>query len=160
MALLRERICKHPVLILAVLILIVTAFIFSNSLKNSEASHQDSDVILGWVQPLLEKLFGECAVDWSYWVRKTAHITEFCTLGILVFWLIAVLKRHLYGYGFFYVLAVAVLDEFIQSFTGRTSQILDVLIDFAGALLGFGIVLFVTKVKQKISSRSALRSVE
>lgn len=154
MALSKEKIRKRRILILTLLILGVTAFIFSNSLKSSEASHQDSDVILGWVQPLLEKLFGERAADWSYWVRKTAHVTEFCVLAILVFCLIAVLKKSLYGYGFFYVLAVAVLDEFIQSFTGRTSQILDVLIDFAGALLGFGLVRFIIKVKRQTGKRS------
>lgn len=140
---------KKQIILLIVLILAVTAFIFSNSLKGSDASHEDSGRLLAWFQPLMEWLFGEGNTDWSFWLRKTAHIVEFCTLGVLVSLLIDLLKKGLRGYDLFYVLAVAVVDEFIQSFTGRTSQVLDILIDFSGALLGFGIVLLIKKIKKR-----------
>lgn len=121
----------------------VTAFIFSNSLKGSEASHKDSDVILSWVRPFLDWIAGGDLEKLSYIVRKAAHMTEFCVLALLIGWLSYTLCKNFHGYGVFYTLAVAVTDEFIQSFSDRTSQILDVLIDFSGALIGFGLVFLI-----------------
>jgi VanZ family protein len=45
--------------------------------------------------------------------------------------------RSAWGFGFFYVLAVAVTDEHIQSFSGRTSSTADIILDFCGGLIGF-----------------------
>ncbi len=133
----------------AVLTVLVTAFIFSNSLKGIEDSRQDSDVVLGWFRPLLERLLGSNAELMDYVVRKAAHMTEFCVLALLICWLAAVLNKSLHGYGLFYTLSVAVTDEFIQSFFDRTSLVSDVLIDFTGALIGFGIVLLIKKLKKR-----------
>ncbi|MBQ8894615.1 MAG: VanZ family protein [Clostridia bacterium] len=141
---------KRLIILLVLLVLAVTAFIFSNSLKGAEASNRDSDSIIALIQPLVERLFGQGAADHlNYAVRKSAHVVEFALLGVLVSCLVLALKKSLRGYEFFYALAVAVVDEFIQSFTGRTSQIKDVLIDFSGALLGFGIVFLITKLQKR-----------
>ncbi|MBR6792914.1 MAG: VanZ family protein [Clostridia bacterium] len=132
------------------LILLVTGFIFSNSFKGIEASRADSDVVLGWFRPLLERLFGPDAELMDFIVRKAAHMTEFCVLALLICWLSGVLKRAFHGYGLFYTLSVAVVDEFIQSFSDRTSLVADILIDFSGALIGFGAVLLIkTIIKRK-----------
>ena len=40
----------------------------------------------------------------------------------------------------FLLLAVAVIDEYIQSFTGRISSVKDILIDFGGGVTGLGLV--------------------
>ena len=40
------------------------------------------------------------------------------------------------GDALFFALLCAVADEFLQSFTGRTSSVRDVLIDFGGAVSG------------------------
>ena len=126
------------------LILLVTGFIFSNSFKGIEASRADSDVVLGWFRPLLERLFGPDAELMDFIVRK------FCVLALLICWLSGVLKRAFHGYGLFYTLSVAVVDEFIQSFSDRTSLVADILIDFSGALIGFGAVLLIkTIIKRK-----------
>ncbi len=140
---------KRRIILLSFLILAVTAFIFSNSMKGSGASHEDSGRLLAWFQPLMERIFGEGTTDWSFWLRKTAHITEFCALGLLVSGLIETLQKNLYGYGLFYALSVGVLDEFIQSFSDRTSMVGDVLIDFSGALLGFGIICLIKLIKKR-----------
>ena len=134
--------------ILVLLVVLATAFIFSNSLKNGEESVADSDAIIALIEPLIEKIFGEeHQIDLNYIVRKSAHLAEFFLLGALTSCLILDLKRrhgkHLRGYEFFYVLAVAVADEYIQSFTGRTSMVADILIDFLGAILGFGTVFLI-----------------
>ena len=43
----------------------------------------------------------------------------------------------------FIVLAVAVVDEFVQSVVGRTSLITDVLLDFSGAAIGIAVTLII-----------------
>lgn len=132
----------------------MTLFIFSNSLRGSVDSHAMSNSLIDLLMPLLsavEKAFGE--INWVLVIRKGAHLTEFCILGILV-WNFMLAIRHscgknLFGYGLFYVLAVAVTDEFIQSFSDRTSAVSDVLIDFTGALLGIGLVSLVVFLKKQ-----------
>ncbi len=142
--------------VLAILIsltVLMTAFIFSNSMKNSEESNETSDTFLSILTPITEFLdgvFGEA--DWNYIIRKGAHLTEFCILGILVSNTVFRIKidygKHLMGYGLFYVLLVAVTDEFIQSFSDRTSSVSDVLIDLTGALTGIIIVALLSSRKK------------
>ena len=79
------------------LILLVTGFIFSNSFKGIEASRADSDVVLGWFRPLLERLFGPNAELMDFIVRKAAHMTEYAVLPLLICWLSGVLKRAFHG---------------------------------------------------------------
>ena len=45
----------------------------------------------------------------------------------------------------FFALLCAVADEFLQSFTGRTSSVRDVLIDFGGALCGMLLTMLVVR---------------
>ncbi len=129
------------------LIIVVTTFIFSNSLKNGIESKQDSDVFLNLFRPLLVWIFGEDPKVLNHVVRKAAHLVEFFILALLICWLSHVVKKKFHGYGLLYSLGVAIIDEFIQSFTGRTSRVLDILIDFSGALIGFGIFLLIKKLK-------------
>ncbi len=143
--------------ILAALIVAFTVFIFSNSLKNVNQSLADSNGVIGFLTPLLnflERIFGPA--DWSLIIRKAGHLTEFCILGILLHSFIHCLKgdigRTFYGFGIFYGLMTGVTDEFIQSFTpGRGSMVSDVLIDFAGALIGFGLVALFLRLHRRKS---------
>ena len=83
-------------------------------------------------------------LDWSYIVRKGAHLFEFFVLGTLTMILSECIERRRWRaiiYALLYVLAVASADEFIQSFTGRTSSFTDVLIDMLGAVIGIGLVM-------------------
>ena len=77
-------------------------------------------------------------------------MAEFAVLGLLVACLMFQLEFPMarLGYGLFYVLAVAVTDEFIQIFTGRTSSVKDILIDFFGALLGIGVIYLWRQMKR------------
>ncbi len=98
------------------------------------------------LNPLIEWIFGkDHGIDLHFWIRKTAHFTEFAVLGALVSAWITLWKQKrssaFYGYGLFYLLSVGVTDEFIQSFFERTSAVKDVILDFSGGLVGFGIVL-------------------
>ena len=130
---------------LTALVLLFTAFIFSNSFKNAQASHNDSAVITQIVEPVLENVFQVPPQNTEHVVRKSAHFIEFAALGVsIVGWTLFVnaqYKKSLYGFSCFYALLVAVLDEFIQTFSDRGASVTDVLLDFSGALFG-GVCLF------------------
>ncbi len=150
---------KRITIVLLALIVLVTGFIFSNSLKNGEESTQISNMVLEWLRPVLEWVFRGTEVSLSYFLRKAAHLTEFCVLGICTFGFTRHRRkksgRDLTGFAFFYVMLIAVLDEFIQSFTGRTSMVQDVLLDFCGALLGMAIVFAAEWVWNSVKKRKS-----
>lgn len=128
-------------------------FIFSNSFKNGEQSHSDSMFFVGFIEPFFDKLFGDSEIDANFVVRKCAHVFEFGCLGALSALISLTLKKRTGNSTYFYFiagcLAAAAVDEFIQSFTGRTSSVSDVLLDFFGALLGFGLVYSVSWLKNR-----------
>lgn len=73
-------------------------------------------------------------------LRKIAHFTEFCCLGVLLSWGIRMLRQKKWE-GFVYPIAmgafVAITDETIQHFVpGRGPGVRDVLIDTTGVVLG------------------------
>ena len=147
--------------VLLVLTVFVMCFIFYNSFQNSEESNEASEVIEEIVEPIVEEIVGEDVVDVTYLVRKGAHITEFFVLGVLVCNVLNEISKkrknfkYILGYGLFYVLAVAVTDEYIQSFSDRTSSVIDVLIDFSGASSGFAATVLwgLLSEKSKIKSK-------
>ncbi len=147
------RMKKKKAILPGVLIAAVTAFIFSNSFKGIEDSRQDSDLFLNWFQPILERLVGQNAELMDYLVRKAAHLFEFFVLALLLCWFAKTLDKPLRGYGLLYTLSVAVTDEFIQKFFERTSSVSDVLIDFLGALIGFGAVFLICVLKKYVRNR-------
>lgn len=128
-----------------------TTWVFSNSLKNSESSSQQSQKVV----EIVEQVTG---VKCSHKViRKSAHFLEFTVLGAL--W---TLTYFSYGHRGAFCLALAegtsvltaVCDETLQRFSkGRSPQSTDVLIDSAGALFGVcfvgGILFLVWLCKRK-----------
>jgi VanZ family protein len=72
-------------------------------------------------------------------VRKSGHFFEYMVLSIILgSILIRTTEDSITGIinVLFICLIIAVFDEYYQSFTGRTSKVSDVLIDFFGGLLG------------------------
>ncbi len=140
-------------LILSSFVIVITAFIFSNSFADGNESHDFSSSIIHLL--FLDRLFDLEIVQFV--VRKAAHMIEFAVLGSCVMGLTLHLRksyqRSFYGFSFFYVLCVAVMDEHIQKFSfGRTSSTSDVLLDFLGSMIGFFIVfliyIIITRVKK------------
>ena len=87
-------------------------------------------------------------------LRKIAHLTEFCCLGMLLHWLAGMLRQKRWEHIVYPLLAgiaVAALDETIQCFNpGRGPGILDVCIDTLGVTLGVLLVLIAHRfVKRK-----------
>lgn len=124
--------------------IIVTAFIFGNSMKDAVASTVSSGRIVNFVIMILEFFkikFSEDLVIML--VRKTAHITEFFAQAVLV-------SNCFYGkyknriiYILFIGLFTACIDEFLQLFSnGRSGMVVDIFIDFLGTNLGMLLCAF------------------
>ena len=155
---------KHSrrILILIILIALVicsTAFIFANSSMDNEHSHGTSGAITDIITSTDDT---EERNHIEYVIRKLAHVVEFAVLGLsvacLAIFIFHVYKQSTFGYGCFFVLLVAVIDEHIQSFSDRFSSTSDILLDFFGSLLGFlgaivayFIVRYFIKRKKRIS---------
>ena len=131
-------------------------FIFGHSLQPAAASTQESD----GVRQLLSLLL-RCELS-STFVRKTAHFVEFWVLGALAAcffagwagrWPRTLFHSAVLG------MTAALCDETIQLFVaGRDGRILDVWLDFAGAITGAAALLAVLHlVRQYAAFRRSQR---
>ena len=136
---------KLLVIIFAVACVLTTDYIFSNSMKNAEESHAQSNAVMEVVEPVLAPVIRqeteEATVQkLSFLVRKSAHFIEYTALGICIGGfsaaLFAVKKRRIPALPVGMCVLVACCDEYIQSFVGRTSSIKDVALDLTGSLFG------------------------
>ena len=135
---------KAIVVVFIVLIGAALLFIWSNSLESMELSYQKSAFLLKVLTFLLQPIFGKGNIS-DHLIRKLAHFTEFSILGALLSLYIAMRGRMQVQSVLncmFFCLAAAVADEAIQLISARGSQVTDVLLDFAGALLGIFTVIF------------------
>lgn len=126
-------------------------FIWSRSLEPAVESAQASGYAMNLINGLLEKLsFG---IDVSeHFIRKSAHFTEYTILGLLVANALKVFSVKEQLLGAFGCLLVAMCDESIQLFVeGRSGQVSDVWLDFAGALTG----LLLYNVIKKFAAKRA-----
>jgi VanZ family protein len=123
------------VLILATLLWVVV--IWGHSMVPANLSSQES----GWVLSVVEKLFGLLHIPegvTEHLVRKTAHFTEYCILGVLISldlrkmpWRQRIPLCLLAG------LFVPMVDETIQLFVpGRSGELKDAWLDVSGFLVG------------------------
>ena len=136
-----EKARQRQILIFAVLSVLVSGFIFRNSLPSIEESREQSGILVAFLRRILDPDGMWPEAVFHHWIRKLAHLTEFGLLGFCLGGLTDGLKprfwRGVYAFvPLFCVLAVAVADEFIQSFTGRGSMVSDVVLDFGGGVLG------------------------
>lgn len=129
----RMRLC-------AVLLCLNLAFIWGNSLLPGSVSGAFS----GWVKELLSGLFPflpDSPETGHNLLRKIAHFTEFCCLGLLLSWLFGMLKKH-WPWPLAWGAAAACLDETIQIFVpDRGPGLRDVGIDTAGVAFGMLLML-------------------
>ena len=148
---------KWGIIILIVLLLGVTCFIWGMSLPSIPESRAESSKVIEFLKPLLEPIVGEGNVTEKI-VRKTAHFIEFFAFGTIVTAFAAMLKRirllHVV-LCHFVSMAVAVIDETIQHYTGRGSQITDVWLDFFGAAAGIAVVLVVYFIGMLIKTKKS-----
>jgi len=129
--------------LLVVLALLCLAFIFGNSTLDRDGSTAQSDRVIDWLRPILDPhgRLGDGRL--TALVRKGAHACEFFVLGLCIS-AVAVtvgLRGRWVPFGVAGVcLAVAAVDEFIQSFSDRSPQLSDVLLDLCGAAVAIALV--------------------
>ena len=99
----------------------------------------------------------EIADTIEYFVRKTAHMTEFAILSILLFVWLGLWEMGMWRRAAIAFAATAVYgasDEFHQLFVpGRAGRVSDVMIDSTGALAGVIIFMLLVKVVQLLRRR-------
>ena len=122
--------------------LLMTVFIFSNSLTSAVESKETSRGVLIFIQDLFSELGINIALTQKI-VRKSAHIIEYFILGILFFCIYKVLsyitqKSSKYAYLISGIaILIPIIDENLQRFSpGRSCEIRDMLIDMAGISTG------------------------
>ncbi len=115
-------------------------FIWGNSMLPGAVS----GAISGWVRNVIAFLLpgGNVGSGTGHGLlRKAAHFTEFACLGMLLAWLFSMLDKSL-ALALLCAATVAGIDETIQYFVpDRSSGVMDVLLDSAGALAGIALVL-------------------
>ena len=141
-------------LLLRLVLIATLCFIWSNSLVGKEGSASLSRTVTAWLNgigiPVTE-----------HFVRKAAHFCEFGLLGcelMLLFWLRSGVHFQNLCNAAFAALLSAVTDETIQIFSGRGSQVQDVVLDFSGALTGILLVSLIMIIAWRNQSRIRLIS--
>lgn len=135
------------------LVILNILFIWGNSLLTREISSAISRFV-GWILSMFYSGPGTPAEGKGHGIlRKIAHFTEFCSLGVLLGWGVRMLREKTWE---FYVLplivgiAVASVDEVIQIFVpGRGPHIRDVGIDTMGVVMGVLLLSLIAKIPKK-----------
>lgn len=128
-------------------------FIWGNSLLPGSVSGDLSTKVKQWILSLFPKLQGTADDGGHHLLRKLAHFTEFCCLGICLRCLVRLQRKS----GVQQLLLpwcggvlAACADETIQCFVpDRGPALTDVGIDALGVTLGVGIVSLVYFMKEK-----------
>jgi len=129
-----------------IIAILVTAtllfFILHNSMYSLYQSSLQSEAVL----QLINRIFSVLGIGITFTqvlVRKLAHFIEYLVFGVFLTAVLPVFGKRWNQFFFFELflfLAVPVLDETIQLFSqGRTSSVIDVLIDFGGCMAGMGL---------------------
>ena len=133
------------------LLVLNLSFIWGNSLLPGEISGALSD----WVKGILDALFGAGPEKPSVGgglLRKLAHFTEFTCLGLLLSWLVRMLREKKWQQLLLPLAAgvtAAALDETIQLFVpDRGPAVKDVGIDTLGVVLGIVIISLIQLLKK------------
>ena len=119
-----------------------------------------SGKIVDIIRPLIDPQGDLSTSELQIIVRKTAHFMEFFLCGTCLAIISVIISRKAVSpwifMPLFITLFTAVSDEFLQRFTGRTSLVTDVLIDFSGGFCGilivtlaYAIILAVKKLIKK-----------
>ena len=143
---------------LPILYVLTLIFIFSQSLQTGQVSAQTSSKVVETVQEAVKIIApqspiataeGEALDELHSTIRTLAHFAEFALLGALASGCCLVFtwenftqhKKYLF-IGAASLILMPLADEFIQSFTAnRAADWIDVVVDFAGGSVGFGLVL-------------------
>ncbi len=157
-------------IILGTLILLLLIGIFRFSAQPATQSNQLSTSVteeivnsMPVIRDYSEEQKTELVLNWNHIIRKYAHFSLYCLLGIIIagFSLCFRISMHKrWTATLVFCLIYAVSDELHQLFVpGRGCEFRDMIIDFSGSFLGslavFGIALIILKVRNR-RERTAL----
>lgn len=159
-----EKTRKILVAIDILLILLTIGFIFDNSLEDVEKSTNSSTAVTETVEkiPPVKKAIEEKRLTFGKLegiIRSLAHVAEFVLLGALVMLLLLLSKVRPLAVSvympFFFCLLVGIADECIQLTNDRACEVVDVIKDFVGSLIGGGLVLAIYGISYAVAKRKA-----
>lgn len=150
-------------LLMVIIILGILGATYKFSSENSSVSNSRSEQIAQAIEPYLSNETKHFIMSIApikvekyevsnYLVRKTAHMAEYALLGLAIFLLLRISDRSAnkcFMTAVLFCLLAAGIDEYHQSFTGRTSSFYDVLIDTTGCLVSTGIAYIVSVRKRR-----------
>ncbi len=136
------------------LLLAVTAFIFSHSLASAENSSNESGKVVDIVTEIMDSANIEVNENTIVkTVRKTAHFSEFFALGAVCYYLRYIITKHSstgFSLCLIYGILTSLIDESLQyNSAGRSPEVLDVWIDIAGFSFSLLILMFVFSIISK-----------
>lgn len=125
-----------------ILVIIWMMFIFIMSSFNSTESSNQSNFIVN----IIINIFNISNIEiLSLIIRKLAHFTEYFILGILTYNMINNYNKKSY-ISIIICILYAISDELHQLFVpGRSCQVLDIIIDSIGSILGIYLLSFIIK---------------
>ena len=136
---------------------LVICFIWGNSARTVAQSTAQSDAVANVLKPGTDPTKSLEDFYFHAYLRKAAHILEFVALGLCVGGATLCLGRlkgkQLISLPLLVVLAVAVLDEYIQYFFDRGSLVTDVVLDFGSAFAGLALTVLWSLLWKKITKR-------
>ncbi|MGZ4965540.1 MAG: VanZ family protein [Chthoniobacterales bacterium] len=132
---------------LPVFIWVSVIFIGSTDLMSAEHTSRFIAPFLHWLRP---DISAEAIAQVQFFVRKTAHVSEYAILAILLLRALRAGRERVIGRTLILTLLLAAghaaLDEFHQSFVAsRTASPYDVMIDTCGAVLGLALFWLLSK---------------
>lgn len=141
-------------------LLVWMAVVYTLSTGTGGATHTNSglDSLLARYFPFLNRVLTWPERDaLHYYVRKTAHVTEYAILGILAVRALRHVRRlparQLWIAAWLFATIYAASDEFHQIFVpGRTPKVTDVMLDSVGAIIGIGAAALLKKRRARLLS--------
>ena len=134
-------------IIMPILAFLVIIFILSNSFSNSTTASEKRDFV---VKTVTGKTFSQRVLSS---VAKLFHMMEYAAFSFCLTSSVFLLGNGLKN-RFERILlcgmTLALTDELIQTmFSGRGSRVTDVLVDTAGIMVGYAVVIVITKILAK-----------
>lgn len=134
------------------------ALIWGQSCVSKEESETTSDVLVDIIKPLEEiKPDDEHTVEYEYYnhlIRKGAHVIEFSFIGLELALIIIFFGKKKQKIGIVFVnsvmtgMLIGLIDETIQIFSNRGTQVSDIWFDVIGTGLGAFIVSMLYAIKK------------
>jgi len=143
---------KKIIYLILIILCLIAIFIFSS--KDSDESNHTSKTLINTGVNTYENVTKKdinnkkVVKTLNYPVRKCAHFTIYLILGIFVYLYVGTTNiNNKVLISIVFCLICAIFDETHQMFTGRTSKVLDVLIDTCGSITSIILLNYKTSKK-------------